>query len=69
MSYLYIVSATLLALKLGAVSDVSWELIILPAALQGSYNVIQAYRKYKEMQRLVDEVREKLEKKDDDTQC
>lgn len=68
MGYLYTVSAVLLALKLGAVSDVSWELIILPAALQGSYNVIQAYRKYQEMKRLIEEVQQGLEKnRDDDT--
>lgn len=68
MGYLYTVSAVLLALKLGAVSDVSWELIILPAALQGSYNVIQAYRKYQEMKKLIEGVHQSLEKnRDDDT--
>jgi hypothetical protein len=66
MSYLYTVSAVLLALKLGAVSHVSWELIILPALLQGSYNIIKAYNKYVEMRKLIAEVQAGLEKNKDD---
>ena len=66
MSYLYTVSAVLLALKLGAVSAVGWELIILPAALGGAYNFIVAFRKYREMQKLIAEVKAGLEKKKDD---
>ena len=65
MSYFYTVSAVLLALKLGAVSEVSWELVILPAALQGTYNLIQAYFKYRELKRLIEELG--LENKDDDS--
>jgi len=66
MSYLYTVSAVLLALKLGAVSDVSWELVILPAALQGAYNILLAYREYRQLTKMIEEIEKGLEDKKDD---
>jgi len=65
MGYLYTVSAVLLALKLGAVSDVSWDLVILPAALQGAYNIGVAYIKPRALNKLIKEIQEGVEKKDD----
>jgi len=68
MGYLYTVSAVLLALKLAAVSVISWELVILPAALQGAYNIGVAYIKYKALNKLIREVQESVEHKDDNSQ-
>lgn len=65
MGYLYTVSAVLLALKLGAVANVSWDLVILPAALQGAYNIGVAYLKHKALSKLIKEVREGVEKNND----
>jgi len=68
MGYLYTVSAVLLALKLAAVSVISWELVILPAALQGAYNIGVAYIRYKALNKLIEQAQEDMEHKDDNSQ-
>ena len=56
MSPLIGLSISLLALKLGGVSDVGYGLIILPAALQGALTIYQAYKAKREMDILIEAI-------------
>jgi hypothetical protein len=64
MGPLTALSVSLLALKLGGVSTVGYELIILPAALQGAYNFYQAYRQKRELDKLIAMIEENKSKED-----
>ena len=57
-------SISLLALKLGGVSTVGWELILLPACMQGFMNLVQIYRQKREMDRLIAMIEENRDKED-----
>lgn len=49
-------SISLLALKLGGVSDIGYVLIILPAMLQGGLYVYQAYKAKREMDIIIEAI-------------
>lgn len=62
MGPLTALSISLLALRLGGVSDIGLGLILLPAALQGFYNFILAVRAYKKIEKHLKALEEAKEK-------
>ena len=56
MRALTTLSVSLLALKLGGVTTMNYALILLPAALQFVYDVIQAYRAKRELDIIVEAI-------------
>ena len=52
---------SLVALKLGGVSSIGWELALLPGVLQGVVNFVKGYLVNKQIQKHIDQMQEELE--------